>query len=262
MAAEKGSAFLLKVGDGGAPPVYATVAGLRATQLAVNGEAVNVTSKDSGGWLESRGDAALAAGANLAAVGDELLQFGVVEALGARRFRLSRLLRGRRGTEWAAGLHGAGEPFVLLDRATLALAEPPLQALGTEARVQAQGIGDPADAPPAVRTFRGESLRPPSPVHLEAEREEGGAIRLSWVRRSRSGWAWLDGADTALGEEREAYRLTLSAGGTLRQLELDAPAFVYTTEEQAADGLAAPVLAAVAQLGTSAASREAIITLP
>ena len=29
MAAEKGSAFLLKVGDGAEPPVYATVAGLR-----------------------------------------------------------------------------------------------------------------------------------------------------------------------------------------------------------------------------------------
>jgi len=52
MAAEKGSAFLLKVGNGAEPPVYATVAGLRTTQLSVNGEAVNVTSKDSGGWRE------------------------------------------------------------------------------------------------------------------------------------------------------------------------------------------------------------------
>jgi TP901-1 family phage major tail protein len=52
MSAEKGSAFLLKVGDDASPPVYATVAGLRATQLSVNGEAVNVTSKDSGGWRE------------------------------------------------------------------------------------------------------------------------------------------------------------------------------------------------------------------
>lgn len=52
MGVEKGSAFLLKVGDGGGPPVYATVAGMRTTQLSVNGEAVNVTSKDSGGWRE------------------------------------------------------------------------------------------------------------------------------------------------------------------------------------------------------------------
>lgn len=52
MTAEKGSAFLLKVGNGAAPPVYATVAGMRTTQMSVNGEAVNVTSKDSGGWRE------------------------------------------------------------------------------------------------------------------------------------------------------------------------------------------------------------------
>lgn len=52
MGAEKGSAFLLKVGDGGSPIAYTTVAGLRTTQLSVNGEAVNVTSKDSGGWRE------------------------------------------------------------------------------------------------------------------------------------------------------------------------------------------------------------------
>jgi TP901-1 family phage major tail protein len=52
MSAEKGSAFLLKVGDGGDPPDFATVAGMRTTQLSVNGEAVNVTSKDSGGWRD------------------------------------------------------------------------------------------------------------------------------------------------------------------------------------------------------------------
>lgn len=52
MGAEKGSAFLLKVGNGGTPVIYATVAGLRTTQLSVNGEAVNVTNKDSGGWRE------------------------------------------------------------------------------------------------------------------------------------------------------------------------------------------------------------------
>src|SRR3546814_9689057 len=50
MSAEKGSAFLLKVGDGGSPVAYATVAGLRTTQLTVNGDGVNVTTKDRGGW--------------------------------------------------------------------------------------------------------------------------------------------------------------------------------------------------------------------
>ncbi|MDR6128701.1 TP901-1 family phage major tail protein [Sphingomonas sp. SORGH_AS802] len=49
---ERGSAFLLKVGDGAAAPAFATVAGLRTTQFAINGEAVVVTNKDSGGWRQ------------------------------------------------------------------------------------------------------------------------------------------------------------------------------------------------------------------
>lgn len=57
MAAEKGSAFLLKVGDGAATPAFTTVAGLRTTQLSINGEMVAITNKGSGGWRELLGQA-------------------------------------------------------------------------------------------------------------------------------------------------------------------------------------------------------------
>jgi len=50
MPAQKGSAFLLKISDGGAPAAYQTVAGLRTTQMAINGSQVVITSKESGGW--------------------------------------------------------------------------------------------------------------------------------------------------------------------------------------------------------------------
>ena len=52
MAAEKGSAFLLKIGDGAASPAFQTVAGMRTTQMSINGDAVVITNKDSGGWRE------------------------------------------------------------------------------------------------------------------------------------------------------------------------------------------------------------------
>ena len=56
MTAQRGSAFLLKIGDGaqetGAPSAYETVAGLRTTQLSINGDSVVVTHKGSGGWRE------------------------------------------------------------------------------------------------------------------------------------------------------------------------------------------------------------------
>ena len=52
MTAQKGSAFLLKIGDGADPVAYATVAGLRTTQMSINGDTVVVTHKQSGGWRE------------------------------------------------------------------------------------------------------------------------------------------------------------------------------------------------------------------
>ncbi len=52
MTAQTGAAFLLKIGDGAQPPAYATVAGLRTTQMSINGDTVVVTHKESGGWRE------------------------------------------------------------------------------------------------------------------------------------------------------------------------------------------------------------------
>lgn len=47
MAAQKGSALLLKVGDGGSPETFTTVGGLRSTSISLNDEAVDVSNKDS-----------------------------------------------------------------------------------------------------------------------------------------------------------------------------------------------------------------------
>ena len=52
MTAQSGAAFLLKITDGAATPTFHTVAGLRTTNLAIAGQAVAITSKDSGGWRE------------------------------------------------------------------------------------------------------------------------------------------------------------------------------------------------------------------
>lgn len=211
-------------------------------------------------WLESRSDAALAASANLAALGDELIQFGVVEPIGPRRFRLSRLLRGHRGTEWAAAGHAPGEAFVLIEAETLAAVPFGAAALGGEARLLATGLGDPQGVA-ASRPLSGEALRPPSPVHLRARRLPGGDVEIAWVRRSRSGWVWLSGSDTPLGEETERYLLAVSAGAIRREVETEAPAFLYTAAALDADGLTGTLLLEVAQLGTSAPSRPALLIL-
>lgn len=52
MPAQSGAAFLLKITDGATPAVYQTIAGLRTTQLSINGDTVVVTHKQSGGWRD------------------------------------------------------------------------------------------------------------------------------------------------------------------------------------------------------------------
>src|SRR5215472_11126574 len=53
MTAQRGKDLLIKIGDGGAPETFATVAGLRATSLDFNAQAIDVTNSDSADmWRE------------------------------------------------------------------------------------------------------------------------------------------------------------------------------------------------------------------
>lgn len=210
-------------------------------------------------WLEDADEEMLAAGANLAAIGNELVQFGRAEWLGDRQFRLGRLLRGRRGTEWAATGHEAGEAFTLVEPESLVVIEAPAGMIGGTADLMASGIGDAE--PVAVSTaLTGESLRPPSPVHLSIEEAAGGDILIRWVRRSRLGWSWPSGIDTPLGEESEAYRLVLAGIGFERSVIVNTPSYIYDAAQQAADGYAGALHILVSQLGTHAVSHAAMMT--
>ena len=212
-------------------------------------------------WLEGRSDDALAAGANLAVIGREIIQFGVAEAIGDRRFRLSRFLRGRRGTESASAAHGAGEPFLILDPESTADIEPAAGAAGGELWVSAQGIGDEDASVVAKARIEARALVPPSPVHLRAERLAGGDLLIEWVRRSRNGWNWLGGGDAPLAEESESYVVKLSGQGFGRMSRVVQPSFTYTAAQQAEDGSVGTILIEVEQIGTHGSSEPARLNI-
>ena len=48
MAAQKGSALLMKIGNAASPEVFTTIGGMRSTSISMNDEMVDVTNKDSG----------------------------------------------------------------------------------------------------------------------------------------------------------------------------------------------------------------------
>ncbi|MEO5494528.1 MAG: phage tail protein [Sphingomonas sp.] len=153
-------------------------------------------------------DAALDRGINLALVGGELLQFGRAEQIGPARWRLSHLWRGRRGTEAAAGRQAIGDRFVLLTPDVVATIDLPVAAIGSTVRVLASGIGDTAGPVEADCLVDGASVRPPSPAQLRID-TIAGVPTLTWARRSRAGFRWIDGGDVPLAEESETYRITV-----------------------------------------------------
>lgn len=157
--------------------------------------------------LETVDDRALFNGANRAMIGDELVQFGTAEMVGPNRWRLSRLLRGRCGSE--AAFHAAGTPFVLLDDAALLTVPEELARLaeGGEASVQwATRSGAQGEVPvPAAR----QALRPLSPVHGRVRPDDAGGAEIEWIGRSRMDSGWRDHVDVAAGESREAWRIAL-----------------------------------------------------
>lgn len=245
-----------------APTVMGTAADVLASgqSLLFDDAAVEVELLHLGMMLEHASDEALVGGANLALLGDELIQFGRATDLGEGRFRLSRLLRGRRGTEWAIDAHLPGEWFTLIEPATLATIEAPAGSIGCLAEVNAVGVGDVVPAS-AELLVRGESLLPPAPVDLSARRLAGGHIAISWIRRSRLGWAWASGADTPLGEERERYRLIIAGESFERTEETDVSIFFYTMAMQAADGATGPLSLSVCQAGDHGLSHPSSLIL-
>lgn len=208
--------------------------------------------------LDAADDAARDSGANLAMLGDELIQFAHAQSLGGGRWRLSGLWRGRRGTEYAIGSQSEGDRFVLLDADTLALIDLPVTALDGSAQILAEGAGDEGEAAQAVATINGISLLPLAPVHLAARRLADGGVQLRWARRSRSDWSWRDGTDAASEPGGERYRLSvLPETGPGWSAELLAAEATLN-----AAACAAPLTIELRQLGTAGASPATILTLP
>ena len=205
-------------------------------------------------WLTSCDDDALAAGINLALLGRELIQFGRATPLGEGQFRLSHLLRGRGGTEWACQDHGPDDVFCLIRAASLQPIALPSSSVGATITATIAG------GTPAATVFSAEGLRPPSPVALTAQPQPNGDLALTWIRRSRIGFAWVDEIDAPLGETREQYRVSIA--GTLSSVELvvDQPSLTVTSATLSALGTGAAAIA-VRQIGDFAASRPAQLTL-
>jgi len=200
------------------------------------------------GTLESVTDLALFGGANALAVESapgiwEIVQAGAAELLAPGRYRLTRLLRGQRGTEGAMGNPApARARVVVLDEslASLPIAEADL-GLPWNWRI------GPASRPVSDETYvatsftpEGVGLRPFSVAHVEQpwrKPQTPGDLTIHWTRRSRSLSADNWGAgEVPLAEEVEAYEVEILDGPAVkRTLAAASTSVVYTAAQQSAD---------------------------
>lgn len=191
-----------------------------------------------GAALETKSELAVLNGANLCIVGDEVLQFTTATQTGTGTWNLTGLLRGRKLTEWAMTGHASGERFVMLDGAlntvTLELAE-----IGQARFYKPVTYGQPlAEAFATTLVSRGMSLKPASPVHVEAVDDSGDWV-ITWVRRTRFGGELRDLVDVPLNEVVEAYEVDIwNDDFTERKRVLTATGtreVTYTAAQQTAD---------------------------
>lgn len=179
---------------------------------------VNVASHFS---FESVTDDAVLAGANAAAMGAdgrwEVVQFATATQVTATQWSLTRLLRGRRGTEHVIGSSRIGDAFVMLSGGTIGRVVLQTTEIGAARVYRGTSIGATFTSG-AEQTFAGhaEALVCFSPVDLVAERTTDGDIVISWFRRSRLGRTLMSGVDIPLGETVEAFSIDI--------LELHSPA--------------------------------------
>ncbi|WP_040425594.1 phage tail baseplate protein, partial [Afipia birgiae] len=195
-----------------------------------------------GGALASVTEARVLDGANAAAVLNtagtwEILQFANAELAGDKTYKLSRLLRGQAGSEYAvADPLPAGSPFVLLDDYVVTIARG-LGALDRAIDLRIVATGRSHDDPSALAmtvTPQPTALMPLSPVYVKAVRA-GDGIHVSWIRRTRrDGDNW--GVEVPLGEDAEAYTLDILSGASVvRSISSSAPSALYAAADERAD---------------------------
>ena len=201
------------------------------------------------GSLRSITDLELFAGGNPLAVETapgvwEVLQAAEAELISPGRYRLSRLLRGQRGTEGAQGNPApAGARVVLLDQNVV-----PLPITRSELGIAYNWRVGPASDPVASESYTaasftpaGAGLRPFSVAHVEQPFRTPrvpGDLTIRWTRRSRAPAAdsWL-GLEVPMVEEVEAYEVEIldGSGAVLRTLSASGPSVVYSGAAQTED---------------------------
>lgn len=232
----------------GIPATVGTATGtLGAPSSPWSWDTVNSLTITIDGDFVSSTEAALLAGTgNALLVGAEVLQFRDALDNGDGTWTFSHLLRGRRGTDWACGVHGASETVVSLTSGALkhvALANAVIGVIryyrGVTSGGDVSAVSSKTITPAAVE------LKPYSPVQVGGTADGDGNITILWTRRTRYGGAYgsgsaalIDGIGGPVNEEVEKFEIDILGGSpetVLRTITAYTNNCIYSAAQQVAD---------------------------
>jgi len=198
-----------------------------------------VTVNIINGELSGTDEISVLNGANIALLGEEIIQYSNATLIKEGQYELSNLLRGRFGTEHKMSSHIAGEDFIILS-SSLGKISIPNQLINASRSYKAVSVGQSiSDVLDISYVYRGNSLRPYSPVQITGVRDSGtGDLTISWIRRSRRNNDWSDYTDIPLSEEFEKYEVDIlnNSSQVVRTIEVsDNTNIVYLGTEQIVD---------------------------
>jgi hypothetical protein len=206
---------------------------------------VNLPASES---FESRTDDAVLAGANAAAMGAdgrwEIIQFATATQITPTQWQLSRLLRGRRGTEYAMGSSQAGDQFVMVSTGDLVRVPMNVSQIGGSYVYKVVSVGAAFSTGNTYDFIsRGTALVPFSPVDAHANFVSDGDIEISWTRRDRLGETLMSGMDIPLSDFPESFQVDIveaphspsSPAVVFRTLATGTTSALYTAAQFATD---------------------------
>lgn len=198
-----------------------------------------VTVQMVAGTLSSTSELLVLNGANYAVLGNELIQFKNAELISANTYKLSGLLRGRKGTEWAMDSHAVGDRFVLATIATWRRIPLQTSDISLDRLFKFPTFGTTLQQTAAVPFApAGVGLECYSPVEVGAGRNAAGDLKINWKRRGRISAEWRDYVDVPMSESTESYEIDImdsSFTTVLRTLTATSETVSYTIAQQAAD---------------------------
>jgi len=172
-------------------------------------------------------------GANYALIGNEILQYVYAEDHGDGTYTLSKLLRGRRGTEWAINTHEVYELFVNLTTEVQFVSS----TFNTIRHFKGVTFGTFLDdAETIAKLYDGTNLKPLSPSYANSSVLNDYDIELDWTRRSR----YISGYFRSLPliDTPELYNIDVYFFNTYKNTyQSSTSTFIYTKDMQDDDNV-------------------------